>query len=493
MTGLSLGVAASTSRGGGLESDVSALVRSAKVGAKADVGVSVRNIRTGQVVVDINGSTPLIPASNQKVLSTGAALLALGPDHVFETRLDWDGQRLVVRGCGDPNFGDPELLARVPVRRPDGSSGAGLAPEQFVDLWARQVAAKGITRVPELVVDDSVFAREGPHPSWPADQLDEDYCALPSGLNFHANTLLFRPVLRSESIVVETVPPSPWVMVENQASTKRGKKDKHAPWLRRTSAAADSTFLLKGNVRDPNGGTIDICLREPALYYGQLLESRLEAVGVRVDSVRLIGPADADANAGSLAAAAPPVRTSIVDAVRRANTDSSNLHAESLLKVTAQRASGMPATWASSCDVLARTLSSVLGAESTGFVVADGCGLARSNRVTPNGMTAWLAHLDRQPSISAAMRESMAIAGKTGTVKSRMRDLSAAGKVVACKTGYIHGVCALSGYVEGPDGTPYSFSIIGNDLTAGGAVGAMKSLQDAIVTRIARGERAGRS
>ncbi len=476
-------LASCASWAGDLQSDVAALVRAAKVGAKAEVGVSIRELATGRVVASVNGSESLIPASNQKLLTTGAALLALGPGFAFETSLVRDGDRLVVIGCGDPNFGDPSLLARIPVQRANGTSGVGMRPEEFVDLWAAAVArSAGGRAVSELVVDDRIFAREGSHPSWPADQLDEDYCAFPSGVSFHANTFSVKPSVRGSTTVVETIPPSPWVAVDVRVTTKSGKKDKHLPWLRRSGN--DSSWILQGNLKSGESAPIAVCLQDPALYFGQFLASRLRAHGVEVASVRLATPTDAFASA---IPAAPPVRTSINDALARANTDSSNLHAESLLKRLAAKPAGPPASWQAGCEALAARLTKELGPDAAGFAVADGSGLSRSNRVTANGMTAWLARLDRTPAIGAAMRESMAKAGKTGTLRSRMRDLSARGIEVPCKTGYIHGVSALSGYVDGPDGRHYAFSVIGNELTAPGAVAAAKQLQESIVRRVATG------
>ncbi len=468
---------------GDLQSDVAALVRAAKVGEKADVGVSIREMSTGRIVASVDGTDSLIPASNQKLLTTGAALLALGPGFVFETSLVRDGDRLVVVGCGDPNFGDPSLLARIPVQRADGTSGLGMRPEEFVDLWAAAVArSAGGRTISELVVDDRIFAREGSHPSWPADQLDEDYCAFPSGVSFHANTFSVKPSVRGSTTVVETIPPSPWVAIDLKVTTKSGKKDKHSPWLRRSGS--DASWILQGNLKSSESAPIDVCLQDPALYFGQFLASRLGAHGVDVGSTRLAQPGEVFS---STAPAAPAVRTSINDAVTRANTDSSNLHAESLLKRLAARPDGPPATWRAGCEALAARLTKELGPDAAGFAVADGSGLSRSNRVTTNGMTAWLVRLGRDPAIGAEMRESMAKAGKTGTLRSRMRDLAAKGIDVSCKTGYIHGVSALSGYVDGPDGTHYAFSVIGNDLTAPGAVAAAKQLQESIVRRVATG------
>jgi D-alanyl-D-alanine carboxypeptidase/D-alanyl-D-alanine-endopeptidase (penicillin-binding protein 4) len=64
-----------------------------------------------------------------------------------------------------------------------------------------------------------------------------------------------------------------------------------------------------------------------------------------------------------------------------------------------------------------------------------------------------------------------------------MKDIE--GKVFA-KTGYIGGVASLSGYVLGPDGQRYAFSILCNDTqkVPNGATAA-RGLQDAICRTLA--------
>ena len=54
----------------------------------------------------------MVPASNQKVLTSGVALLVLGKDYQFRTEFRLSGDRLVIVGGGDPAFGDPVLLEK---------------------------------------------------------------------------------------------------------------------------------------------------------------------------------------------------------------------------------------------------------------------------------------------------------------------------------------------------------------------------------------------
>ena len=76
------------------------------LGGEAKVwSVTVLN-SDGDVLGDVNGSVPRIPASNQKLISTAYALDRLGPDFRLKTRLlqNPDGS-LELNGQGDPDLG----------------------------------------------------------------------------------------------------------------------------------------------------------------------------------------------------------------------------------------------------------------------------------------------------------------------------------------------------------------------------------------------------
>src|SRR5262245_43759003 len=98
----------------GIREDVERLVRSAPL-KNATVAVSIRDTVTNAPMVSINADNLMTPASNMKLLTSGAALHVLGPNYKFTTRMLHDGDRLVIVGDGDPALGDPELLKNTSV------------------------------------------------------------------------------------------------------------------------------------------------------------------------------------------------------------------------------------------------------------------------------------------------------------------------------------------------------------------------------------------
>src|SRR5690606_2704077 len=54
-------------------------------------GIAVLDVATGEVLYSRNADKPLLPASNQKVLTSATALDALGSSYRYQTTLYFDG------------------------------------------------------------------------------------------------------------------------------------------------------------------------------------------------------------------------------------------------------------------------------------------------------------------------------------------------------------------------------------------------------------------
>jgi D-alanyl-D-alanine carboxypeptidase/D-alanyl-D-alanine-endopeptidase (penicillin-binding protein 4) len=122
----------------------------------------------GGAPVLTHGSGQAIPASTTKLVTMSAALMALGPDATFETRVVNDGRDAIsLVGGGDP------YLASRPER-----SGEDPAYPHRADVvtLARATAAAlqkaGRTRV-RLGYDDTLFSGPAVNPHWPDDYIPD--------------------------------------------------------------------------------------------------------------------------------------------------------------------------------------------------------------------------------------------------------------------------------------------------------------------------------
>ena len=112
------------------------------------------DLETGEAVYSHNASLSLLPASNEKLAVTYAALTALGPSFRIETDVLGEGQQVDTTWQGDlvlKGYGDPTLV-----------------PGDLTVL-AKQVRAEGVTRVTgRVLADESWFDARRTAPGWKA-------------------------------------------------------------------------------------------------------------------------------------------------------------------------------------------------------------------------------------------------------------------------------------------------------------------------------------
>jgi D-alanyl-D-alanine carboxypeptidase/D-alanyl-D-alanine-endopeptidase (penicillin-binding protein 4) len=134
---------------------------------------------------------------------------------------------------------------------------------------------------------------------------------------------------------------------------------------------------------------------------------------------------------------------------------SNNFAAEMLLKALGDRYRDSGTTRSGAAVV--RESMSALGARVR---VADGSGLSRSDRTSPRDVVRLLQRMD-DPDVATAFRASLAVVGRTGTVKRRMRRTAAAERC-RVKTGTLRDVSSLAGYCRTAGGRDIAFALIFN-------------------------------
>lgn len=473
-----------------LWSDVHTEIRGSQI-TRGRIAVSIRDAASSDAplvsafwdngALTTASDTPMIPASNLKLLTTGAALIVLGPDFEFATKLMIDGDRLIVKGDGDPAFGDPELLETMVV-----GDQHGLNVEDFLRLWIDPVLALGIKDIREIIIDDRIFEREFVHPTWPINQLNRRYCAEVSGLNFHLNVLHFYPKtgLNGERPDLKLFEPyARWLSPRNRATSRQGVHDKSDIWISRKPDSNELIFY--GNVKFSYRTPVPVTVHDMPSFFARLLAERLREAGITVQGYRLASDDDAILEGQTVG---PVIKTPIEVALTRCNRDSQNLYAESLLKRTAYELTRQPSTWTTSGSLLRHIVHERLGGRFTppDLHVVDGSGLSRDNRISADTMTKWLNTFHGDERIGDMFLESFAVARRSGTLKKRFEGIELHGAIVQAKSGYINEVSCLSGYVTMPDGHRRSFSIMANGLTNPGSVRLAKAMQDKIIAAIAR-------
>lgn len=183
----------------------------------------------------------------------------------------------------------------------------------------------------------------------------------------------------------------------------------------------------------------------PATYVARRFRSHLRNARITVDGAAAAGKAPEGAPELGTVGSAP-----IGDLIRQINVPSDNFAADMLLKALGSQY-GAGGTTRGGAAVVRDTLDD-FGVRPR---IADGSGLSRANRTSPRQVVRLLERMERQDT-SATWRTSLAVPGRTGTVRRRMRGTGAGRCRV--KTGTIRGVSNLVGVCTTAGGQTVGFA-----------------------------------
>ncbi len=415
------------------------------------VGVEIRDLEREAVLVSVGAERPLNPASNQKLITAIAAVELLGPDYRFETTVSRAGDRLILRGEGDPDLHLADLHW----------------------LAAKVVAAGALEGVTQIVIDDRAFDSRTLGPGFRSDGPGDSYIA-PSGalaLDYATVEVTVLPGRYGQAAEVQIEPSGAAIELRNHASTGAGSLSVTT----HTGEHGQTIVEVEGSIP---GGHAPITVRrrvgDPGLLaasvFAELLAAQTDTAPLPVVHGPIPGSAEPIARHES-----GPLLAVLASALRYSN----NFTAEQVLRTLAWRASGRAGSWADGVATLERFAAAVspeLAAEQT-FV--NGSGLSRDGRSSPHFVNDVIALVDRPGSPAQALLASFAKAGGEGTLHHR---LPIAGARVLAKTGTYAGASSLSGVVTDDDGQRIGFSILFN----GGVLERNRAAQDRIVAALLR-------
>jgi len=418
-------------------------------------------VRTGVLAATDNGRSfyahrsqeTFVPASNQKLLTAAVVLQGLGTEHRFRTRFVLQAGKLVVQASGDPNW----------------ITGSAQEPSVIFGQVARALRQRGVVALQGVVLDPGSFLGPSRPSGWPQDQLYTYYCA-PTGpfvLDQGVFTLSIASG-RASTAQVSLVGPTAAMPLRGSIEVVDGGKNLIYGGTDRGEAVQLSGKFL----RKAPPVTVRTAVRDPADWFRAALLSSLADAGI---SVLATAPIAADGLVHEHA-------TELGPALLRMLEESSNFDAEQCLRALGAKTGdgSLQGGVAAMHALLVRELGS-LPAE---IVLADGSGLSKTNRLSPQVLLQVLLATQRGPGASL-LRQALPIAGQSGTLSDRFHGTNLVGRVHA-KTGWIRGASALSGYVERHDGSRRWFAILMNyDPNKNGLNKDLKQLQEKMVEAMA--------
>lgn len=425
--------------------------------ARARLGVQVETL-DGEVIYSRDGDRFFVPASTLKLLTTAAVLTSLGPAATIRTAVygldEIEQTSLWVVGQGDPSFDQADLMALT-----------------------TQLRQQGIQQVGTLYGDESAFPGSAVNPSWDWEDVQAGYGAPVNALILDENEIGFSLLPQAVGQPLQVVWDDPaqgqhW-QIENTSTTVPAGipefvtvgRDLARPLLRVAGQ------LVAGSPPD----TASIAVPNPGEAFLAAFQATLAAQGIPVQQTRLGRPSTHDAWQALAAVDSPPIANLLIPT----NQSSNNLYAEALLKQLGRLDPGQDATEAGIAIALS-TLAD-LGVNPEDIVMVDGSGLARKNLVTPVALVDTLQAMARSP-LADTYRDSLAIAGVSGTLRNRFLETPVAGNLWG-KSGAISRNFALAGYLEPTNDESLVFSILINNIDQRGSTA--RRLIDDLVLQIA--------
>jgi serine-type D-Ala-D-Ala carboxypeptidase/endopeptidase (penicillin-binding protein 4) len=440
-----------------LASKVETIVASQSQG-KVRIAVKIVNPANGSVVYSHNASSPLIPASNMKLVSTAAALHYLGPNFYYLTSVGLLNDSLAVIGSGDPLLGDKLTLEKN-----------NLDPRWMLKDIAEILHRNKIETLSDVIIDATVFDDERVQPSWPKNELNRWYAAEVAGLNYNDNCIEIIAETVGSKVELTIDPPTSYVKIINKCTP--APKPPDTVWGARQPG---SNVITVSGVCNKKCEPVRVTIDKPPVFFGYLLAEELQRSGITLKGQLIEREILTKEQFRPIAV----YRTPIWEVFDRSNKDSLGLAAEAILKTIAayRQPSRKGGTWTQGKQFVSEYLLS-LGISPDQFVIDDGCGLSENNRLSANLLTAILLDIYKKPEWQR-FKGTLAVGGEEGTIDKWFNESKYRGKIFA-KTGYIGGVKSLSGVCTTEAGDRI-FSIITNN-TNGESRQAINNIVKAII------------
>ena len=444
-----------------LAARVEALLDESPVAQHGFVGLEIHDLPGGRTLVEFNAGRHFVPASNTKLFTTALGLVRLGPLYRFHTRVlaaappDAEGRvagPLTLAGSGDPNLSGRALPYRVDA--PAGN------PLEVIEDLARQVVEHGVRRVEgDIVGDDTAFPWEPYAEGWGIDDPLMDYGAPVSALSIGDNTIAL--TVRPTGIRLD--PPLEYYQIDSRVRLER-----NVPRRLRIERDPGSRQVRVWGALEPDGQgvTTRLAVDDPALYAAMALRDALTRRGVAVRGQAVARHAypgdDVPHPAPSGVEVARRTSAPLVESLQVIDKVSQNLHAEMLFRAVALARQGLGTREAGLEELRAFLRDAQIEPEEYEF--NDGSGLSRRNLVTPRAIVKLLRYMYGSPHREAWL-SLLPVGGEDGTLRLRMRNTPAAGRIRA-KTGTLSHVAALAGYAQRADGSLVAFAVLTNNQNA---------------------------
>ena len=447
-----------------LSTDISTLIE--KNLPFANVGVQIEDAASGKVLYQRNSFQVFTPASNTKLFTAAAALYGLGKDYRYATSVYYDPAKLknqILKGNLTIKFsGDPSL--RVENLR------------HLID----ELAGKGIKQIKgDLVIDNTRFQMPAIMSGISYDDLAWYYAAPVNTIILNDNALqtVFIPSRKLGGVVrIKPDPDIPSIHIKSHLRTvTQSFADKFCDVT--VSAKAYPRLTVSGCYPISAQAQVERLAIPDSLWLAKhIIAKRLRHHGIRLEGKIITGKVAAGLTV-QISHHSQPLSKLLIHMLQY----SDNVYANSFTKTLGANLLGRGSYKA---GVLAeqQVLHKHSNLDFSQMDLADGAG-SRYNLISPRQITELLFSVYHSPAIRHSYFTALAKPGRSGSLHARMLGFGLRDHVKA-KTGSMHDVSALSGYVTTASGREIIFSLLINHVVGG--IAPAKRLEEKILAAVVK-------
>ena len=428
---------------------------------------------SGTTIMETASDKLLVPASNMKLISTGAALLKLGEDFRYRTDIAHDGiisdgvlhGNLYIVGNGDPLLGSKDTLA-TPL-------------EQTFREWEEIIRKAGIRAIEGHIVGDGRWLDGMPEePTWQWSDIGTYYGTGASGLNFHENMISFDVSVRFQNDVTsldirQIYPDTPWMDITDNGTV--GETNTGDRLYMYTSELAPVAEIRGTYGIDRGRKQVDFSNKYPeytcAVYFRDYLErsgiscSR-GAADFRLKNRWISGqkpPSGISPEGDSLKIIGSTFSSALSDIVFKTNHESNNLLAEVLFR-TLGKVCCEDSSYESARSACTDIIKGLMGDSYKRVRIQDGSGLSRQNLISADFMCGYLRAMMDAPCFEDFLW-SLPVPGERGSMAYNMtRYPKELRQRIRVKSGSMSNIRCYSGYILPSGYTPAHGSPIPQDV-----------------------------
>lgn len=404
-----------------------------EAGVSGKLSVAVARVGTGEVLESYGAQSAQPPASVAKALTALYALRYLGPGHRFQTKVVATGEikngviqgDLVLRGGGDPTLSTDGLADLARTLKAAGVIGV---KGRFL-VWGGAMAQ--VTRIDNKQPDHA------------------GYNPAVSGLSLNYNRVHFEWKRSANGYVTamdaRTNKYRPEVSV---AKMKIANRD--LPVYTYKAMGKEDHWTVARSALG-NGGARWLPVRQPELYAGEVFRTLARSHGIKLGAPKVTKQAPF----GTVLAMhrSSDLRTILKGMLKY----STNITAEMVGMAASHARGAQVASLKSSANAMNQWAAEALGMGNARLV--DHSGLGEASRMRADEFAVVLARASEHGVLKPILKD-IALRDPNGRV-NKGHPLS-----VKAKTGTLHFVSALAGYISGPGNTELSFAIFGADVSA---------------------------